>query len=154
MSAIPEPAACPKCGRARTDGSDTCARCGLMFSRWTPEKQPGTANALDEKGSMLWSELSHSWTDESKHEAFLKYCSAAGALPSAGRLYRGRLDMDPNDVLAAKMQARIVGMASALMTPSQPAGASVSRKTWFWWVIIAGAIGGVLASLLVKVLRP
>jgi len=152
VSATPEAAACPKCGRARTDGSDTCPRCGLTFSRWTPE-QSERVKPLDEKGTLLWAELNQSWNEEARHEAFLKYCSAAGVLPAAGRLYRARLDQDPKDALAAKMQARIVGMASALMTPSVPGGSAVSRKNWFWWVIVAGAIGGLLASLLVRVLR-
>ncbi len=152
MSATPEPALCPKCGRARTDGSETCARCGLAFARWTPEVAE-TVKPLDEKGGRLWAELNQSWNDESLHDAFVKYCSAAGVLPAAGRLYRACLDRDPGNALAAKMQTRIVGMASALMTPTQAGAGSVSRKNWFWWIIIAGALGGLLASLLVRVLR-
>jgi hypothetical protein len=152
VSASPEPAACPKCGRARTDGTDTCPRCGLVFARWTPELAE-QVQPMDEKGARLWAELNQSWNDEALHDAFVKYCSSAGRLPAAGRLYRACLDRDPANALAAKMQTRIVGMATALMTPSQPGGAAINKKNWFWWVIIAGALGGLLASLLVRVLR-
>jgi hypothetical protein len=152
VSAIPEPAACPKCGRSRTDGGDTCARCGLVFARWTPELAE-QIEPLDDKGARLWADLNQSWHDESLHDAFVKYCSAAGRLPAAGRLYRACLDRDPGNALAAKMQSRIVGMATALMAPTQRGGTAVSRKNWFWWVIIAGALGGLMASLLVRLMR-
>jgi hypothetical protein len=52
--------------------------------------------------------------------------------------------------VAIKMQARIVAMATAQLTPTQPAALSVSRRTWFWWVLFACGLAGVLASLLLR----
>ena len=51
------------------------------------------------------------------------------------------------------MQTRIVGMAMALLTPSPPAPTAVNRKAWFWWVLVAGAVGGLLASYVLSAIR-
>jgi hypothetical protein len=143
---------CPKCGRPRQTGAEACSRCGLVFARWAPDKAPEVV-PLDEKGARLWAELRDAWSDEALHDGFVKHCSAAGRLPAAGRMYRACLDRDPSDPLAAKMQARIVGMATALMTPTQPPAPAVSRRGWFWWVLLAFGMAGVLASLLFRAVR-
>jgi hypothetical protein len=142
-------AACPKCGRARDAGAETCARCGLMFARWSPE-QAAEVVQLDATGEKLWADLRASWNDEALHDAFVKHCSVSGRLPAAGRLYRALLDREPGNALATRMQARIVGMATALLTPTQPRGPAVSRRGWFLWVLIIGALAGVLGSLLYR----
>jgi hypothetical protein len=148
----PPGSTCPKCGRARDPDAQTCPRCGLMFARWSPEKAPDLL-PLDDTGSRLWEQLRQGWNDEGLHDAFVKHCSTTGRLPVAGRMYRACLDRDPTDAVAGKMQGRIVAMASALMTPSQPPGPAVSRRSWFWWVLLAGGMAGVLASLLARAWR-
>jgi hypothetical protein len=140
---------CPKCGRPRQPEVEACPRCGLVFARWVPE-QAAEVVPLDDKGARLWAELREGWNDEALHDSFVKHCSSAGRLPAAGRMYRACLDRDPSDPLAAKMQARIVGMATALLTPTQPPAPAVSRRGWFWWVVLACGMAGVLASLLLR----
>jgi hypothetical protein len=145
-------AACPKCGRARPDGAETCSRCGLQFARWSSD--PGEpVLPLDDRGERLWAELGQRWNDESLHDAFVKHCSSSGRLTAAGRLYRACLDRDPGNTLASKMQTRIVGMAVALLTPSPAAPTPVVRRAWFVWVLVAGAVGGLLASLVLRAIR-
>ncbi len=143
---------CPKCGRLRDPGAETCARCGLMFARWSPDRA-APLQPLDEQGQRLWAELVERWDDEARHDTFVKHCSTVGRLPAAGRMYRSHLDREPANGLATRMQARIVGMASAQLTPSQPPGTVVSRRGWFWWVLILGALAGVLGSLLFRAWR-
>ena len=139
-------AACPKCGRSRADGAAACPRCGLVFERWGSE-QALQAAALDDTAQAMYRELKTRWTDEKLHEAFLKHCSATGCLGAAGHKYRDRLDQNPNDDIARKMQARIVGMAAAVLVPVKSVPIPVSRGRWFWWIIAFGAVGGALAGL-------
>ena len=60
-------------------------------------------------------------TTRPRHDAFLKHCATAGRLAAAGRKYRERLDAYPEDPVAAQMQARIVGMATAALAPIRAA---------------------------------
>jgi hypothetical protein len=77
--------ACPKCSRRREEETtNACARCGLVFAYWNPEKAAQVIK-LDEKAEAMWTNVRRSWRDESKHDAFLKYCSMAGLLAAAGR---------------------------------------------------------------------
>jgi hypothetical protein len=123
-----------------------------VFARWSPDKAIAV-QPLDDKGARLWADLREGWNDQSLHDAFLKYCSAAGQLPAAGRMYRSCLDRDPADPIATRMQTRIVAMATAQLTPTQPPAAAVSRRTWFWWVLFAFGLAGVVASMLLRAWR-
>lgn len=142
---------CPKCGRSRADNVPACPRCGLVFERWGSD-QALQAAALDDEAQALYRELKTRWTEEPLHEAFLKHCSARGCLGAAGQKYRDRLDRDPSDAIALKMQARIVGMAAAVLVPikSQGAPIPISRGRWFWWVIAFGAVGGAVAGIFLR----
>lgn len=142
--------ACPKCQRRRSDETtNACSRCGLVFSYWSPDKAAQVIK-LDDKGDQLWRAVRHSWKDESKHDAFLKYCSMANLLAAAGRCYRLRLDKNPEDEMALAMQARIIGMATlSFARPSAPKK-PVTRTQWFWVVLIVGVIGGTLASFVIN----
>jgi hypothetical protein len=140
---------CPKCQRRREEETtQACPRCGLVFSRWSPDKAAQVVK-LDERAEMLWSAVRRSWKDEGKHDAFLKYCSMAGLLAPAGRNYRARLDRHPDDAIAAAMQERIVAMATLSFarptTPPKP----VTRTQWFWIILVVGVIAGVMASFLI-----
>ena len=141
---------CPKCGRNREDETtNSCARCGLVFAFWTPDKAADVVK-LDEKAEALWTQARRSWKDESKHDAFLKYCSMAGLLAPAGRCYRLRLDKTPDDEIAIKMQERIVAMATlSFARPSAPPR-PVTRTQWFWMILVIGVIAGVIASFVIK----
>jgi hypothetical protein len=141
---------CPKCGRNREDETtNSCARCGLVFAFWTPDKAVDVVK-LDEKAEALWTQVRRSWKDESKHDAFLKYCSLAGLLAPAGRCYRLRLDKTPDDEIAIKMQERIVAMATlSFARPSTPPK-PVTRTQWFWMILVIGVIAGVIGSFLIK----
>jgi hypothetical protein len=145
--------ACPKCGRSRADGAEACPRCGLVFANWTPGSKldhPAVADAttpLDADGLRLWDALVGNWADDAGHDAFLKHCATAGCLAAAGRQYRKRLDAYPQDEVAGRMQARIVGMVAATLAPTRAAGLPVSRSRWFWWVVMVCGVGGAAAGM-------
>jgi hypothetical protein len=143
-------AACPKCQRRRDDETtNACSRCGLVFSYWNPEKAAQVVK-LDEKAEALWTQVRRSWRDESKHDAFLKYCSLAGQLAAAGRCYRLRLDKTGDDEMAMKMQERIVAMATLSMARPTMAAKPVTRTQWFWMILVIGVIAGVIASFVLR----
>lgn len=142
---------CPKCGRARADNGAACARCGLVFARWS-KSEPAVDVSLDAEGEALWAALPETWQDEAKHDQFVKHCAQLGRLSAAGMCYREYLDAHPGDPVAAKMQSRIVGMATAALLPMRATPAATSRGRWFLWVVAVGAVGGVLAGLFFQAL--
>jgi hypothetical protein len=144
---------CPKCGRARADGASACARCGLVYARWSQPPQASPQAALDAEGEALWAGLQAAWDDnESGHDAFVKHCAKGNRLPAAGRAYREFLDGQPGDAVATRMQARIVGMATAVLLPLRATPVVKTRGNWFPWVVAIGAVVGVLAGLFFQVL--
>jgi hypothetical protein len=147
---LSDDSACPKCSRRRDEETtNACARCGLVYSYWSPEKAAQVVK-LDDKGNALWAQVRHAWKDENKHDAFLKYCSMAGLLAAAGRCYRLRLDKNPNDAIAQAMQERIVTMATlSFARPSVPPK-PVTRTQWFWMILVVGVIAGVIASFVIN----
>ena len=138
---------CPKCGRARADNAGACARCGLVFARWTTKLHKAIDRSLDPESEQLWTALLATWPDDGKHDLFVKHCAQAGILHAAGMRYREYLDSHPGDPTAARMQSRIVGMATAALLPMRGQVAATSRGRWFLWVIAVGAVGGILAGL-------
>jgi PilZ domain len=158
---IAPPTECPKCGFRTTSGPQTaegegpsggragaCRRCGLIFASWTAE-QAARRPRLDERGEVLWAEAVASWQTPETHQVFLEHCSLVGLLPVAGRLYRLRLDEDPADAVAEKMQARLLAMATAAFVPAAPgSSAPITRSFWFWaLLLVVGAAGLAAASL-------
>lgn len=145
MTAAP---ACPKCGAPRRADAAACARCGLVYERWSPEGATSGALALDERAEALWRAAAAAWEDPAGHDAFLKYCSTVGSLPAAGRKYRERLDRDPVDATAARMQQRVVAMAMATLPPPRVVpGEPITRKKWFWWVFFGAISLGAMAGM-------
>jgi len=137
---------CPKCGRARGAGHDACPRCGLVYALWPADAPP--AIVLDERGADLWAAAERGWSDPARHDQFLHHCSTAGLLGGAGRMYRERLDRNPGDAIAVKMQKRVLNMASQLMGPHTSALPPLTRSRWFGVVLALSVVGGVVAALL------
>jgi hypothetical protein len=138
---------CPKCGREKLDTSPACPRCGLVFSLWKGPAAEPTDKKLDVRGDELWRAVCEVWQDEQRHDAFVKYCSQSNLLGIAGRLYRNRIDVAPRDPMSLKMQARIVGMVTAILHPLQAQRpAPVTRHKWFWIVMGLGLAGGAAAG--------
>jgi len=139
-------AGCPKCGRARADGP-ACPRCGLVYENWKDGME--TAGALDERAEELWQDVERGWLDQTRHDAFVQYCSRAGLLAGAGRRYRERLDRERDESVATRMQQRIVNMATQMLgphgTPTQP----ITRTRWFAAVVVVVAVVGALGGLLI-----
>ena len=147
---LSDDSACPKCQRRRQDETtNACSRCGLVFSYWSPEKAAQVVQ-LDEKATALWNQVRRSWKDESKHDAFLKYCSLTGILAAAGRCYRLRLDKNPTDEVALRMQERIVARATLSFARPTVAAKPVTRTQWFWMILVVGVIAGTLASFVIS----
>jgi hypothetical protein len=147
------PPECPKCGcrvpvPEEPEGAapEACTRCGLTFALWSPE-QAREVIALDQQGEDLWVEVLADWSTVEKHDAFLKHCSPRGLLPLAGRRYRQRLDDDPANVMAARMQDRVIAMATAsFIRPPPVVNRAVTRNLWFWAVVLLFAVGGFAAA--------
>jgi hypothetical protein len=150
----PPPPECPKCGcRIPAEGptggaSSSCLRCGLIFARWTPE-QASEMPRLDARGEQLWADVVDRWEEPETHDAFLKHCSLLTLLPVAGRFYRQRLDLFPGDVMATRMQERLMAMATAaFIRPSPVHARAVTRNWWFWALLALFGLGGIAAATL------
>jgi hypothetical protein len=142
---------CPKCGwRPRETDSEkvsACARCGLVFERWTPELAAEQI-VMDDEGESLWAAVQASWNDDSTHDAFLKHCSLSGRLALAGRRYRERLDQAPKDPTAGRMQERVVSMATLTFAQRAPKPIPVTRTRMFWAVLACFVGIGIVSALL------
>lgn len=139
--------ACPKCTRARIPDAESCPRCGLVFALWSSDSA-GPELVLPPEGETLWAAVLKDWDDDRGHDAFVKYCSAAGLLVVAGRRYRERLDTRPGDAMAARVQQRVVNMATAaLQVRTTVVRQPVTRSRGFWIAIIICVIGGAVAGL-------
>jgi rubredoxin len=150
---VPPDAACPKCGKKRLAETESCPRCGLVFSRWNPEGQQ-VATRLDGHAETLWTQIQSNWSDSGRHEEFLKYCLQADLLPAAGRLYRDRLDENPKDALAAQMQNQVLAKAALSLTLNKSqAPAPMTRSRWFWLVLLLAMALGIAGGLFWRHLR-
>ncbi len=109
---------------------------------------PGAIPPLDPTATALFAACEAEWDDEQRHDKFVKYCSASGLLASAARQYRLRLEKQPDDPVATRMQQRIVTMASFLLTTHQPPPVPLTRSRWFLVLVGVAAIAGLLAALL------
>jgi hypothetical protein len=145
------PPDCPKCGHRAPPGAESCRRCGLTFALWNPAPgDPLPVLRLDERGDTLWAEVLADWSDPARHDAFLKHCSVAGLLGVAGRRYRQRLDEQPADPVAGRMQARVLEMATAAFVRTPTAAVPVTRNTWFWLVLVACGVVGMVGAMLLR----
>jgi hypothetical protein len=103
---------------------------------------------LDATALAFYAACEAAWDDDAPHDKFVKYCSAAGLLASAARQYRLRLDRDPEDAKAAKMQQRIVTMASLSLATHQPPPRPLTRSRGFVLLVGLAALAGLLAAIL------
>ena len=139
---------CPKCGHKRASDAAACPRCGLRFALWRPSMADPHAH-LTAQGKELWQQVEANWQDESRHEAFAKYCLQSNLLPAAGRCYRDRLDRFPGDAIASKMQAEILAKATlGLMVQKRQAAEPVTRSKWFWVVVLAAMALAIAAAFI------
>jgi len=109
---------------------------------------PGAIPPLDPTATALFAACEAAWDDEQRHDKFVKYCSSSGLLATAARQYRLRLEKQPDDPVATRMQQRIVTMASFLLTTHQPPPQPLTRSRWFLVLVGVAAIAGLLAALL------
>ena len=109
---------------------------------------PAAIPPLDPTATALFAACEASWDEEQRHDKFLKYCSSSGLLATAARQYRLRLEKQPDDPMAARMQQRIVTMASFLLAKHQPPPEPLTRSRWFLVLVGAAALAGLLAALL------
>jgi hypothetical protein len=119
----------------------------LVFALWKQESSPAVA-PLDSRGNELWQEIQGCWSDSSRHEEFLKHCLQTGTLAAAGRLYRERLDENPEDAVAAQMQAQILAKATLTLSinKSQPREV-LTRSRWFWTIVLVAMALGIVGGL-------
>jgi hypothetical protein len=143
----PATSSCPKCGRKRQSQAESCPRCGLVFALWQAETSVPVAT-LDDRGRELWQAIEANWNDSASHEEFLKHCLLAGTLAAAGRLYRERLDENPKDALAARMQGEILAKATlGLAIQKTPPREAITRTRSFWIIVLTAMALGIAAGL-------
>jgi len=109
---------------------------------------------LDNRSGELWQAVQVHWSDSARHEEFLKHCLQTGTLAAAGRLYRDRLDENPQDAVAAQMQAQILAKATLTLdiNKSQPREV-MTRSRWFWAVVLLSMALGIAGGLFWRRLR-
>ncbi len=98
---------CPKCLGLKSEATESCPQCGLVFAN----AQPAEFYPREEVAEQ-WRQLLAQWGDSQKHEQFLKSMTALGELVSAGRLYRLRLAIAPGDVIAQRGRDEVVRLAT------------------------------------------
>jgi hypothetical protein len=151
--ASPPPESCPKCGKKPAPDAMACVRCGLVFALWKPDNAQASI-ALDERGASLWRDIQEHWSEAARHEEFLKHCLQSGTLSAAGRLYRERLDENPNDAVANRMQKEILAKATLGLTiNATPRRETITRTKWFWTVVLTAMALGIAGGLFWRRLR-
>ncbi|HEY3451140.1 MAG TPA: hypothetical protein VGK67_32580 [Myxococcales bacterium] len=90
---------CPKCGAARPEEAESCAKCGVVFALFKPENL-----ALPGPLEDLWREIETHWTEAERHVAFLSACVSTDVLAEAVRRYRLRAEQLPGDALASRFR--------------------------------------------------
>jgi hypothetical protein len=107
--------------------------------------------ALEEEAERLWAEVESGWEESARHDAFLEHCASHRLLASAARRYRARLDQQPGDAVATRMQQRIIFLASqplAALAGRPRAASPLSRSRWFAVVVLLSAVAGVVGGML------
>jgi hypothetical protein len=124
-----------------------------VFTLWKEESSSPMV-PLDGRGNDLWQAVQGHWNDAARHEELLKHCLLTGTLAAAGRLYRERLDDNPEDAVAAQMQAQILSKATLNLriNKRQPREA-VTRSRWFWAVVLLSMALGIAGGLFWRRLR-
>jgi hypothetical protein len=116
----------------------------------SPSPSPSSAAIppLDDTATTLFTACEAAWEDDQRHDKFVKYCSVAGLLAPAARQYRRYLDQHPDDPIAARMQQRIVNMASLLLSTQRQAREPVTRSRGFLLAVGLAALAGIIGAIL------
>jgi hypothetical protein len=102
---------CPKCQRARKPGEDSCARCGLLVTRW--EGFQLTLPSLPPVDA-AWTRLASEWEDEAAHKRFLELAAQHDGLDVAAALYQKAQRDRPGDARAEDGVKRAATLAQHL----------------------------------------
>lgn len=131
--------ACPKCGRARADGENACARCGLSLARWAHFSPP---NGEAPEVAPLWDACVAEWEQAGAHDRLIAAASDLGLLPSVARRYRARRDADPNDPIAVTRLAQIGFLveAAARRQAERPPSTGAMWLVWGLGYLVAALI--------------
>jgi hypothetical protein len=139
---------CPKCSSERRPGADSCARCGLLVSRWAGfvPSQPAADPLLDG----LWARVEAGWEDDAPHARFLDQAAVLGALDLAAARYRTKLRGDSAPRAQAGLDRAVrralqLQEAAALRPREDPSLAAVGR--WVKYSGISVAIALFIATL-------
>ncbi|MBL8957610.1 MAG: hypothetical protein JNK82_42945 [Myxococcaceae bacterium] len=100
------PGHCPKCISRRSAQALACPNCGLVF-----EQADGDAFAPSEWLKNEWLLLLQTWGDEARHEQLRSEAMSRNELAEAGRLYRLRLALQPQDPIAARGRDEVLRLA-------------------------------------------
>jgi len=115
---LEEPAdgcACPKCGRTRGTGQESCPKCGLVFALWVEPTEPFAGHS---ELAAQWAALRDVPVADPGHDRFLEACFRAGALSDAARAYKTH-HLCGQDQGAARIR-QIQLLSQMQFTPSSP----------------------------------
>jgi hypothetical protein len=100
---------CPKCNSIKTDDSDSCTKCGLIYEKWKGHIKPfNDFPKLKKK----WKELSKLPVDHNDHNLFLEDCFNSNALNDAVKAYNNFKTLNQVDVSKKIRQIQILAQMS------------------------------------------
>jgi hypothetical protein len=125
---------CPRCKGVYEKGAEECGTCGLIFAKMKkPGEQIGIASPANLEAD--WKALLENYADEAQHLVFIEKCISSKNVLFASQKYRGILEANPTDALAAKMRDKIIQKVSAIYLTRLPGGdepaSGFSRKAIF-----------------------
>lgn len=134
---------CPKCKFQNKKGSAICQSCGIVFEKFEKRQKGVQPDMLSsEEMRVHWEQVLTDYSNESKHEKFLKLCLAKNQLPYASQQYRIMIDTNTADNIAIKMRDKIIEMATLTYMPPKR---NIPEKKGNGAIIIVAA--GVILTL-------
>jgi hypothetical protein len=132
---------CPKCSH-KQQNPGSCDRCGLVFANWDPDRAQAPT---DEAAEALWAAVDQGWSEDTKHLAFLEYCTTMGLYAYAAQQYgRTRGDEGRRARAAAEIE-RLTVLAQAALAASQPRTARASiRRVRTVMVVVTLAVSAAM----------
>ena len=147
---------CPRCFREVRQGSVSCPKCGLIFALW----ESGAARVRrehrteheDPRAESLWREVEDRPEDDSRHEAFLAYCSETRCLDLAASRYQAFLLENPGSPTGLIFRDRILLLAQFEPKAKPPPKVHGPHARWFKWILGFAAAALLLGLFLARMM--
>ncbi len=121
---------CPKCSEQRKEGAVACAKCGLVFKKWSgPQELFGQREHLKKQ----WEHVRTLSMDDSGHFDFLERCFKEGRLNDAVQAYKALGASHNIDVADKIRQLEILAQMSVTKRPRP----NLRKRTWLLLFMLA-----------------